>query len=358
MWIVVGLFCWGAAAAVGSGSARGAELSVVRVGAPRGPARVMPADFTGLSYEMGQLYNAEYFSAKNTALVSAFRGLSGHGVLRLGGHLSNITDWEGVGRDEAKQVRGVRHGIEDYWEWPLVDPTVQRNKKGVLTRKALENMRGFLDAVNWRLMYGLNFACGSKERAADEARVVAEVMGGRLMAFLVGNEADGFGEDQFFRAEGYGFKEYFAEYELWTKTIRAKVPRAAGGGRILQGMKWVKGFAARTKGDAVLLTSHFFMRWVRRVIRGCSTRHLRPNRLRPQLILRKNALLEPYPSAKRWSSPKPSASFPTEVIGHITTTHASSAARSALPQSGAHQPAASETRYSVAPSKIDQRRLQ
>jgi hypothetical protein len=248
----------GAAAAVGTGSARGAELAVVQVETPRGPARVMPVDFTGLSYEMGQLYNAEYFSARNTALVNAFRGLSEHGVLRLGGHLSNITEWEGVGRDDPKQVRGVRHGIEDYWEWPLVDPTVQRNKKGVLTRKALENMRGFLDAVNWRLMYGLNFACGSAERAADEAHVVAEVMGDRLLAFLVGNEADGFGEDQFFRAKGYGFAQYFAEYQEWVKAIRAKVPRAPFAGPDTSGIAWVREFAAGTKGDAVLLTSHFY----------------------------------------------------------------------------------------------------
>jgi hypothetical protein len=220
----------------------------------------MPDDFTGLSYEMGQLYNAEYFSAKNVALADTFRGLSGHGVLRLGGHLSNITEWEGAGRDDPKQVRGVRHGIEDYWEWPLVDPTVQRNKKGVLTRKAIENLRGFLDAVNWRLMYGLNFASGSAERAADEAHVVAEVMGERLMAFVVGNEADGFGEDQFFRAKGYGFKEYFAEYETWVKTIRTKVPRAPFAGPDTDGKvgTWVKEFAAGTKGDAVLLTSHFY----------------------------------------------------------------------------------------------------
>ena len=60
----------------------------------------MPLDFTGLSYETGQLYNANFFSPQNTALIAAFRGLSDHGVLRLGGHLSNITPWEGVGRDD------------------------------------------------------------------------------------------------------------------------------------------------------------------------------------------------------------------------------------------------------------------
>jgi hypothetical protein len=225
----------------------------------------MPVDFTGLSYEAGQLYNAEYFSPRNTALIAAFRGLSGHGVLRLGGHLSNITPWEGVGQDEAKQVRGVRHGIEDYWEWPLVDPSIQRNKKGMITRKAIENLRGFLDAVDWRLMYGLNFASGSATRAADEASFVAKTMGDRLVAFVIGNEVDGFAEDQFFRAKGYGIADYLTEYEAWMKTIRAKVPGAKFTGPDTEGQvgTWVKefakqGFAQRAKGEVVLLTSHFY----------------------------------------------------------------------------------------------------
>lgn len=175
----------------------------------------MPEDFTGLSYESGQLYNAKYFSPSNAALIAAFKGLSEHGVLRLGGHLSNITVWEGVGQDEPKQVRGVRHGIEDYWEWPLVDPTVQRNRKGMITRKSIENLRGFLDTVNWRLIYGLNFACGSAARAADEAGFVSQVMGDRLIAFVVGNEPEGFAEDPFFRSKNYNFDLYIAEYLDW-----------------------------------------------------------------------------------------------------------------------------------------------
>lgn len=220
----------------------------------------MPVDFTGLSYEIAQLYNAEFFSPSNTALVNAFRGIGEHGVLRLGGHLSNITKWERVGRNDPKQVRGVRHGIEDYWEWPLVDPSIQRNKNGTITHQAIENLRGFLDAVNWQLMYGLNFACGSAARAADEAKAVADAMGDRLMAFVVGNEADGFGEDPFFRAKGYDFDQYFLEYQTWVRTIREKVPQSKFAGPDTEGNinTWVKEFAQRTKGDAVLLTSHFY----------------------------------------------------------------------------------------------------
>jgi len=238
----------------------GQSTAMLKIEEPREEARLMPLDFTGLSYEMGQLYNPEYFSPRNTELIRRFRELSEHGVLRLGGHLSNITPWEGVGKDDPKQVRGVRHGIEDYWEWPLVDPTVQRNKKGMLTRKAFENLRGFLDAVNWRLIYGFNFACGSAARAADEGAAVASAMGDRLIAFVVGNEADGFGDDPFFRAKGYDFNQYFAEYQTWIKTVRARVPHARFAGPDTEGNvdTWVKEYARRTKGDAAMLTSHFY----------------------------------------------------------------------------------------------------
>ena len=229
-----------------------------RTSGEEGP--LMPADFVGLSYEMGQLYDPRFFSRENLALVEAFRALNTSGVLRLGGHLSNITPWEGVGQNEPNQVRGVRHGIEDYWEWPLVDPVVQQNKRGMLTRQALENMRGFLDAVDWRLIYGLNFASGSAGRAADEAAAVAEIMQDRLIAFVIGNEVDGFGDDPFFRDKGYGFEQYIAEYEAWVKTIRARVPQAKFAGPDTDGKvdTWVLEYARRTRGDAVLLTSHYY----------------------------------------------------------------------------------------------------
>jgi hypothetical protein len=83
-----------AAAAVEGASLRkslGESPTTVKIEAPRTHSLLMPMDFTGLSYEAGQLYNAEYFSPHNAALVGAFRGLTERGVLRLGGHLSNIT---------------------------------------------------------------------------------------------------------------------------------------------------------------------------------------------------------------------------------------------------------------------------
>ena len=254
-------FLYGAAAAsTFSYSIPDQSVASISVALPSAKPRRMPSDFTGLSYESGQLYNPEFFSPRNLSLINAFLGLSDNGVLRLGGHLSNITRWEGVGQDDVKQQRGVRHGIEDYWEWPLVDPVVQRNKSGVITRKATANLRGFLDSVNWRLLYGLNFACGSAARAADEAEAVTALLGDRLVAFVIGNEVDGLGEDQFFRAKGYDFNQYFVEYEAWVKAIRGRVPHAKFAGPDTDGKvdTWVLDYAKRTRGDAVLLTSHFY----------------------------------------------------------------------------------------------------
>ena len=69
----------------------------------------VPVDFTGLSYEAAQLYNPAYFSEANTSLVQAFREMSPHGVLRLGGNLSDVTRWKGPIGDFStpKQVAGI-----------------------------------------------------------------------------------------------------------------------------------------------------------------------------------------------------------------------------------------------------------
>jgi hypothetical protein len=220
----------------------------------------VPTDFVGLSYENGQLYNPDFFAPENTALIKVFRDLSPNGVLRMGGHLSNITPWEGAGQDDPKQVRGVRHGIEDYWEWPLVDPTVQKNKRGTITRAALRNLRGFLDTVDWRLLYGLNFASGSATRAADEAAAVHEILGSRLIAFVIGNEPDGFNEDPFFRNRNFGATQFIDEWQTWAKTIRSRVPNAQFAGPDTDGKvdTWVHQFAERTRGEMMLLTSHYY----------------------------------------------------------------------------------------------------
>jgi hypothetical protein len=102
----------------------------VQVAMGEDPIGLMPVDFTGLSYEAPQLYNPAYFSDANTSLVEAFRVLSPHGVLRLGGNLSDVSRWKGLNGDFStpKQAAGVEFGKQHYWEWKLTDPSVRANK--------------------------------------------------------------------------------------------------------------------------------------------------------------------------------------------------------------------------------------
>jgi len=224
------------------------------------PLATMPQDFVGISFEMPQLYNPNYYAASNTSLVLAFRKLTANGVLRAGGHLSDVTRWEGPNGSFStpKEVAGVEHG-KTYWEWKLTDPSVRDTKNGAITPAAIENLRGFLDATNWKLIYGLNFGCGSIERAVDEASFVAKVMGDRLIAFQLGNEDDQFGGMAFFREKGYSFDRYFADYQAFVQAIRQAVPTARfGGPDVATNMRWVQSFAESPDNNAIFLSSHFY----------------------------------------------------------------------------------------------------
>src|ERR1700761_527740 len=54
----------------------------------------MPADFVGLSYEVRQLLDPTFFSAKNAGLIREFKTLSSYGMLRLGGNTSEFEWWK------------------------------------------------------------------------------------------------------------------------------------------------------------------------------------------------------------------------------------------------------------------------
>jgi hypothetical protein len=220
----------------------------------------MPKDFTGISFEQPQLYNPAYFSATNVSLVSAYKELSSHGILRAGGHLSDVTRWNGPNGDfdSPRQRAGIEKG-KTYWEWKLTDPSVRANKDGAITPEAIRNLKDFLDATNWRLIYGLCFGSGAPERAQDEAAVVAKIMGDRLLCFQIGNEDDQFRDMPQFRDASYGFDLYFKEYREFVEAVHRSVPDAKfAGPDVATSMDWVLRFAQRKDSGAVFLSSHFY----------------------------------------------------------------------------------------------------
>jgi hypothetical protein len=220
----------------------------------------MPRAFSGLSYESAQLYNPRYFSAQNTTLVDTFTRLSPAGVLRLGGNLSDLARWESPAGDFAtpKQAAALAH-LRTTWEWVLTDPVARASRDGAITPAAIEALRGFLDATGWKAIYGLNFGSGSAARARDEATHVARILGTRLIAFQIGNEADFYAGNRLFRDKGFDFEAYLAGYRTFVAAIREAVPQARfAGPDTAVNMQWTEQYARREGRDAVFLSSHHY----------------------------------------------------------------------------------------------------
>jgi len=216
----------------------------------------MPLDFAGFSFESAQLADSTYFSGANTALVEQFRKLSNRGVLRLGGNLSDVTLWNG-GSKPTPLPSSAQHKIQTRFEWMLVGRRAGENRPATITPESISALGFFLKATGWKLIYGFNLGTGTPGRAAEEAACVVENVGDSLLAFQVGNEADFFGRS--FRRHGWDFNHYWDEYQSYVKAVRARVPHAPfAGPDVAANTNWARQFAERDKGDAVLLTSHYY----------------------------------------------------------------------------------------------------
>jgi hypothetical protein len=247
-----------AASCAALGSRAGAKGLSLAIGS--GVLATMPGDFTGLSYESPQLYNPDYFSPANTALVAAFKGLGRKGVLRLGGNLSDVTRWKSQAGDFTTPAENAILALgKDKWEWKLTDPKVAAAREGAITPLALARLGAFLDATGWDCIYGLNYGSGSPQRARDEAAHVAAALGQHLIAFQVGNEPDQFPRYKIYGDKAKDFDSFYADYPGFVAAVRQAVPRApfAGPDTALR-MDWVKDFAKREGKNAALLTSHIY----------------------------------------------------------------------------------------------------
>ena len=248
--------------ALATAAMRPASAATAAVTVGNTPLAIMPRDFSGLSYENTQLYNPNYFSAKNTALVQAFKGLSGAGVLRLGGNLSNSCRWKSEAGpfETPQQTAIIEDGKVKKWEWKLCDPSVRDHRDGAITRAALASLRGFCDATGWRVIYGLDCTAGGPERARDEGAHVATALGDKLLAFQVGNEADFLPQYKHNPTEGIGdFELYYRDYKAFLEAVRQAVPKAPfAGPDTAVAMDWVDAFGKREGKNAVYLSSHLY----------------------------------------------------------------------------------------------------
>jgi hypothetical protein len=197
----------------------------------------MPDDFTGLGYEISSVAIPRLLSDKNRAYVQLVRGLGADGVVRVGGITSDSASFAADAVDSAAA------------------------KATVINTANLRELGGFLDAVGWRLIWGLNLGSGDSRNAAEEAVAVAAAVKDKLLAFEIGNEPDGFAGDAFnsHRPKNYGYGDYLKEFRAYKAVIRSKLPDAPFAGPDASwATYWVSRFAADEGSDLKLLTKHYY----------------------------------------------------------------------------------------------------
>ena len=171
----------------------------------------MPDDFVGLSYEVQQLADPQFFAASNAALVRQFKALANRGVLRLGGNTSEFAWWKATPGSPEPQHPSTR--VVEGEPKPLYY---------AVTPEAVHNLAGFLQKTGWTCLYGIGMGTNTPERAAEEAAFVAETLGPNLQYFQIGNEGDLFGR-HLRDAKTWSAKTYLKEWLAlaWAVTLRA-----------------------------------------------------------------------------------------------------------------------------------------
>jgi hypothetical protein len=209
----------------------------------------VPADFMGLSYESSQLAHPAFFSAANAGLSSFMKTLGSDGVLRIGGNMSEFTVWN---PDGSMENEGDNYVVEG------PDPGKRIERSFTITPRAITNLNAFLEATNWKLIYGLNLARSTPEAAADEAAFVNNACGSRLLALQFGNEPD------LFRHNGtppktWTYTEFISKWKQFEEAVHGRAPNAPlAGPDTSYSINWIDGFARDANQQAHLLTAHYY----------------------------------------------------------------------------------------------------
>ncbi len=203
---------------------------------PAGAAAPLPADFLGLGYEMSSVAQPGLLSPENTRYIALLRNLGRSGVMRFGGIVADFTSYQPEG------------------------PAASDPKHTVITRRALQQLRAFLDQTGWNAIWSVNFGQGTLPEALTEARDVAQILGPHLLFLELGNEVDNYGcGGTPLRKPPYTYAEFRAEYARWHDALAAAVPGPRfAAPDTAESIDWVEQMAADARGTVQLLTTHFY----------------------------------------------------------------------------------------------------
>ena len=191
-------------------------------------------DYLGLGFEISSVAVPGLLSAKNHTYLRLVHNLGEKGVIRIGGNTSDFSRYDANGM------------------------AVSAPKATVVTEANLRELKTFVDAIGWKLIWGLNLGDDRLDNAVAEARAVANVMGDSLLALEAGNEPDLFGRAGH-RPADYNYDAWLRDYRRYKAAIRAVLPHAPFAGPDLAGAAdWMEKFA-RDETDIALLTAHHYI---------------------------------------------------------------------------------------------------
>ena len=120
-------------------------------------SHLIPLNYNGLSYELAQLTDPNFFAATNQELIALFRQLSPQGVLRLGGNSSESCWFKADASVTAPEFRAAAGPASENW---------MPNQLFMVTPEAVDHLADFMKATGWQLIYGLSFGHNTPERGA------------------------------------------------------------------------------------------------------------------------------------------------------------------------------------------------
>jgi hypothetical protein len=217
-------------------------------------------DFTGLSYEIAQLGDPDFFTPANTELVGLVRRLGRSGVLRIGGNTSEFSQWTPDAPAAMNgQMPGEMPGQMPAEHQPVSPDTgKQAPKPTKITPQTIRNLHGFIETTGWKLIYGLNMGTGTAETAAEEAAYVFNTFGPKIIAFQLCNEPDLFPKNGI-RKPGYSYTDFAKEWQYYFEVIRRRIPNAPfAGPDTAFNNEWLVPFAKQFKQDIVFLSQHYY----------------------------------------------------------------------------------------------------
>ncbi len=201
------------------------------------PGPTLPANFTGLGYEISSIARKGLIDPHNTVYVEMVRALGRNGVIRVGGNTSDFSRYAPAG------------------------PAVSSPKSTAITAADLHDLGGFLQATGWQLIWGLNLGSDrtpeNLANALDEAEMVARFTGPHLLAVEIGNEPDLFGVEH--RPKPYSYDLFRREFEVVRDALLKRLPNLPlAGPDVAAETAWVARFAADEKQNLCLLTRHYY----------------------------------------------------------------------------------------------------